>query len=201
MANEQNQKPAASAAPSAAPAVVPTNFNMEQLFAMFAASQKQLADSQAQIAALMERQTEFNEKNAIRRKKTMEEYLKERPRKRLLHQVFQNGREVNPAGLSWDTIRLLDTLATGTYGEGIVDVVRIKDGLNGVNSRIHISYNNKHEAQRMQFNMRYPTFTKLVQDIAAEMKVLGIEPVNDAVADPIEEIVEVAPRESVKQKQ
>lgn len=167
----------------------------QQLAAAIAA----LATSQAQIAQLMERQADFNEKNAIRRKKTMEEYLKEKPRKRLLHQVFQNGRDVNPSGLSWGTIKLLDTLATGTYGDGIVDVIRIKDGLNGVNSRIHITYNNKHEAQRMQFNMRYPTFTKLVQDIAAEMAVLGIAPVHDQPADPIEEIVEVAPRESVKQ--
>lgn len=169
---------------------------VEQQLAMAIAA---LATSQAQIAQLMERQADFNEKNAIRRKKTMEEYLKEKPRKRLLHQVFQNGRDVNPSGLSWETIKLLDTLATGTYADGIVDVIRIKDGLNGVNSRIHIAYNNKHEAQRMQFNMRFPTFTKLVQDIAAEMVVLGIAPVKDAAADPIEEIVEVAPRESVKQ--
>jgi hypothetical protein len=194
MSNEQKNQTAAPAAPAAAPAAAPS---YETLLSMF-------VQSQQQIAQLLERQAAYNEealKIAPRRKKSMEEYLKEKPRKRLLHEVYQNGRLVNPAGLSWDTIKLLDTLAPGTYAEGMVDVIRVKDGLNGVNSRIHIIYSNKHDAQRMEFNMRFPTFTKLVQTIAAEMAALGIKPVKDDVADPIEEIVEVAPRDTVKVKQ
>lgn len=149
-----------------------------------------LAQAMAKIAELMERQSAYNEfaiKNSPRRKKTMAEYLKEHPRKRLLRPVFQNGRPVNPRGLSLETIKKLDTLATGHYCDGLIDVVRVKDGINGVNSRIHIMYNNKSEMQKMEIYIRFPSFTKMVNDILADMAAQEIKPVLEAVADPIEE--------------
>lgn len=163
-------RPAASAA-----ATTPAAPTTEDMLAKALAA---LADSQTKIANLMERQTEFNEfskRNAPKKKTTMREFTNKHPQKRLLHPVFQNGREVNPSGLSVATIEKLDTLASGHYADGLVDVVRIKDGAGGLHSRIHILYNNKHEAQRMVFYMRFPTFTKLVDEIAAEMAVLAGE--------------------------
>jgi hypothetical protein len=154
-------------------------------------TEQMLAQALAQIAGLMEKQSDYNkfaQENAPRRKKSMAEYLQQNPRKRLLREVYQNGRPVNPKGLSQATIARLDTFATGTYCDGLIDVVRIKDGLNGINSRIHIFYNNKHEHQKYAFYMRFQTFTKIVDDVVADMARLGIEPVHEAVADPIEEI-------------
>jgi hypothetical protein len=143
-----------------------------------------LAEGQARMADLMEQQAAYNKaalRMAPRRKKSMGEYLKERNDKGrskfLPHIVYQNGREVNPSGLSNETIAVLDTLATGKYCGGIVDVVRVQDGPGGVNSRIHLCYNNGTMEERMGFYMRFPTFTKLVQDIAAEMAARGIAPV------------------------
>jgi hypothetical protein len=154
----------------------------------------QLAAAMAKIAELMERQTEYNEfakQNAPRRKKTMQEYLQEKPRKRLLHAVYQNGRLVNPAGLSKETIQRLDTFATGKYCDGLLDVVRIKDGVDGISSRIHIIYNNKSIEQRMQFYMRFPTFTAIVDAVVAEMAARGIAPVMEKAADPIEDEINI----------
>lgn len=145
-----------------------------------------LAESSSKMTALMEQQAEYNKqalKIAPRRRKTMAEYLSEKPRKYLKHDVYQNGRPVNPSGLSKDTIDLLDTLATGKYCDGLIDVVRISDGPGGVNSRIHIMYNNGSMEERMMFYMRFPTFTKIVTDVAAEMKLLGIKPVEEACPD------------------
>jgi hypothetical protein len=143
-----------------------------------------LADSQVKMTELMEQQAAYNKaalRIAPRRKKTMAEYLRERNdrgvSKFLPHIVYQNGREVNPSGLSKETIATLDTLATGHYCDGIIDVVRISDGIDGVNSRIHLCYNNGTIEERMLFYMRFPTFTKLVQDISAEMITRGIAPV------------------------
>lgn len=153
-----------------------------------------LAQSNTKIAELMERQTEFNEfskRNAPRRKKTLKEYLREKPRKRLLHDVYQGGRLVNPAGLSVATIQKLDTFATGKYCDGLIDVVRITDGPKGLNSRIHIMYSNKEIGQRMMFYMRFPTFTSLVDQVVADMAAQGIQPVREPAADPIEEIPEI----------
>jgi hypothetical protein len=132
----------------------------------------------------MEQQAAYNKaalRIAPRRKKSMAEYLKERNDKGrskfLPHIVYQNGREVNPSGLSPETINVLDTLATGKYCDGIIDVIRVSDGPEGVNSRIHLCYNNGTIEERMVFYMRFPTFTKIVQDIAAEMAARGIAPV------------------------
>lgn len=184
--DRQRNPPAAPAASTpAAPAAAPMTTEQQLSLTMAA-----LAESNKRIADLMEQQAAYNRealKIAPRRRKTMGEYLQEKPRKRLLHDVYQNGHLVNPKGLSKDTIELLDTLATGTYCDGLVQVVRIKDGLNGVNSRIHIVYNNKSIEQRMVVYMRFPTFTKMVNEIATEMKALGIAPVKEAVADPVVE--------------
>jgi hypothetical protein len=161
--------------------------------ALLAQTLSQLSASNAKIAELMEKQTaqnEFAQKNAPRRKKTMAEYLIEKPRKRLLHEAFQNGRLVNPKGLSRATLEKLDTLNSGHYADGMVDVVRIKDGVEGINSRIHIVYNNKTLEQRIMFYMRFRTFTELVNAIADEMVARDIPPVHDKAADPIEPEIE-----------
>ena len=168
---------------SSAPAPSTTE---QQLSAAMAA----LAESNARIAALMEKQSEYNAEAlriSPRRRKTLAEYLKEKPRKRLLHEVYQNGRLVNPAGLSIETIKKLDGLATGKYADGMVDVMRIKDGVDGIATRIHIFYRNRSLEQRMLFYMKFPTFTAIVNAIANEMAALGIEPVVDKIADPPED--------------
>lgn len=159
-----------------------------------ASVESQLAAAMAKIAELMERQTEYNKfakENTQRRKKTMGEYLKEHPRKRLLHEVFQNGRPVNPAGLSKATIERLDTLASGRYCDGLIDVVRISDGVGGITSRIHIFYNNKDLGQRMMFYMRFPTFTKIVDEVVSEMAARNIKPIHEPSVDPVEEEINI----------
>lgn len=155
---------------------------------MLATALTALSDSNAKIASLMEKQTDYNEfakQNAPRRRVTMAEHLATNPPKRLLHEVYQNGRLVNPAGLSLATIKRLDTIATGQYCDGLVDVVRIKAGVNGLHSRIHIIYSNKSIEQRMVFYMRFPSFTKIVNDITDEMVAREIAPVNEPSADPV----------------
>ena len=173
---------------SAAPVSVPSGSSTEQLLAQTLAK---LTESQAQIAEMMQQQTRYNEaalRIAPRRKKSMGEYLAERQKrgatKFLPHQVYQNGRPVNPSGLSQETINTLDTLATGHYCDGIVDVIRISDGPKGINSRIHLMYNNGNDMERMSFYMRFPTLTKLITDIAAEMKANNIAPVIEKGQDP-----------------
>lgn len=179
---ESSRTASASASSSSSPSATET-----QLAAALAA----LASSQTKIAELMERQTDYNEfakQNAVRRRRTMAEYLAEKPRKRLLHEVYQNGRLVNPGGLSVETLRKLDTLATGKYADGAVDVIRVRDGINGVNSRIHIVYSNRSVEQRMAFYMKFPTFTDLVTAVVAEMAARGIAPVMDesvAASEPV----------------
>ena len=174
MANEKNQT---------APAL-----STEQMLASALAA---LSESNAKIASLMEKQADFNEfakQNATPRRKTMQEYLQENPRKRLLHDVYQNSRLVNPSGLSWATIKRLDTLATGKYCDGLIDVVRIKDGVDGLNTRIHIFYANKTLEQRMSFYVMFPSFTKMVNAIADEMAAREVAPVVESYAgDPIPE--------------
>jgi hypothetical protein len=156
-----------------APAGTPEPQTTDQLLAAVMA---QLAASNTRIADLMEQQAAYNKqalKIAPRRKKTMAEYLKERQArgggKKLLHDVYQNGRLVNPSGLSTKTIEKLDTLATGSYCDGMIEVVRIRSGPKGIGTRIHLRYNNGTIEERMQFYMRFPTFTKIVEDIVSEM--------------------------------
>lgn len=162
-----------SPAPAPAEAPAPALTTEQQLVAALAA----LAQSNTRITELMEQQAAYNRaalRIAPRRKKLMGEYLAERKKagraKFLPHEVYQNGRLVNPSGLSQETIDTLDTINTGTYCDGMVDVIRM--GV-GVNARIHIRYDNGTVEERMMFYMRFPTFTKLVQDIAADMKVQG----------------------------
>lgn len=184
MANEQNKQAASAASstpavPATAAPAIPAAPGYEQLMAMFVASQQQ-------IAGLLQQQAEYNKqalKIAPRRKKTMAEYLAKNPRKFLKHDVYQNGHLVNPKGLSQATLDLLDTLASGVYCDGMIRVDRIKDGVDGISSRIHIRYNNKSLEQRMALYMRFPTFTKMVNDIAAEMKALGVAPIHEKGAD------------------
>lgn len=188
MANDRSSSTSASSSSSfsSTPAPAATLSPLETVMAA-------LAESQAKIAALMEQQAAYNKealKIAPRRKKTMGEYLEERKKrgggKRLLHNVYQNGRLVNPSGLSQETINLLDTLDTGKYCDGMIDVVRIRDGVEGINDRIHLMYNNGSVEERMTFYMRFPSFTKIVTDIAAEMTALGKPPVHSKAPNPVE---------------
>lgn len=206
MADNTRSESTARVQPTA-PAAASTSVAPATLEAAIAA----LAQSQAKIAELMERQAEYNAEAlriAPRRRRTLVEYLKEKPRKRLLHEVFQNGRLVNPAGLSVETIKKLDTIAAGSYADGMLRVMRIKDGVDGVATRIHIFYSNKTLEQRMQFYMRFPTFTEIVNTIVNEMagrakwneekqeyENPAFAPVHDKVAEPLEEeVTEVVPR-------
>lgn len=157
-----------------APATSPTPTSTEALLAQTLAA---LAQSNQKITDMMEQQAKYNQaalRIAPRRKKSMPEYLSERRKKRggdkfLPHLVFQNGRAVNPSGLSNETIGKLDTLASGRYCDGVVDVQRISDGIDGISSRIHLRYNNGTIEERMRFYMRFPSFTVLVTAIADEM--------------------------------
>lgn len=183
--DRQNQtfgSPSVASSPTPAPAQT-----TEQLLV---ATLAQLAASQTQMAEMLRQQGEYNKqalKIAPRRKKTLAEYLHERQKrgagKFLPHLVYQNGREVNPSGLSQATIDTLDQLASGHYCDGLVDVVRISEGPGGINSRIHIMYNNKSTEDRMTFYMRFPTLTKMVLDIAAEMVVNKTAPVIETGRD------------------
>jgi hypothetical protein len=183
--NIPTQAPATSPAPTpAAPTAT------EALLAQTLAA---LAQSNERITGLMEQQAAYNKaalKIAPRRKKSMGEYLAVRKQKGiskfLPHLVYQNGRLVNPAGLAQETINTLDTLASGHYCDGLLDVVRVSDGVDGVNSRIHLCYNNRTVEERMFFYMRFPSFTKIVTDIAAEMKARNIAPVIEKGMDPPE---------------
>jgi uncharacterized membrane protein YdfJ with MMPL/SSD domain len=191
MSNE-DRKPQVSA-----PAVTPTapaGQSIEQLLAatlaQLAAANQQNAESNKQLVALMEQQAAYNKaalKIAPKRRKTMQEFLAERKKagriKWLKHDVYQNGRLVNPKGLSQETLDILDTLNTGVYAEGLVHLVRIKDGVNGLTSRIHIMYNNKTLEERMVFYMKFPTFTQIVTTVSDEMKTRGIEFVHEPGAD------------------
>ncbi len=193
MANERPIPAVSPSSPTAAPVVAPTATE-----AALAAAMQALAESNQKMTELMERQavaSEYALKNAPIRRKTMAEYLKEKPRKRLLHDTFQNGRPVNPKGLSQETLNKLDTIAPGTYAEGLLTVIRVKEGLNGLHTRIHIFYSNKHEDQKMAFYIKFPTFTAIVNTIINEMALLSIAPVLDAVADPVEdlELIAIAP--------
>ncbi len=168
----------------AAPAAQTTEQLLLKTLAALAESQAQQAASNTKMAEIMEQQAAYNKaalKIAPRRKKSMAEYLSDRKKrgitKFLPHLVYQNGRPVNPAGLSKETITKLDQLATGHYCDGLLDVVRMSDGIDGINSRIHICYNNKTDQERMSFYMRFPTFTKIVEDVTAEMKTRKIAPV------------------------
>ncbi len=161
-----------------------TNELLAATLAQLAKANEQNAESNRRVVELMEQQAAYNKaalRLAPRRKKSMAEYLKERNdrgvTKFLPHLVYQNGREVNPSGLSTKTIEKLDQLATGHYCDGIVDVIRRQDGVDGVSSRIHLCYNNGTIEERMLFYMRFPTFTKLVEDIWNEMATRGIAPV------------------------
>jgi hypothetical protein len=193
MANDPKVS-APAGAQTAAPAATPT---VEQLLvatlAQLAQANQQNAESNARIATLMEAQAKHNDKIlkiAPRRRKSMQEYLAEKKQKGQLkflrHDVYQNGRLVRPNGLSQATIDVLDTLNTGSYSDGAVDVIRIRDGVDGRNSRIHIMYNNKTIEERMMFYMKFPTFTKIVETIAAEMKARDIAFVNEVGQDPPE---------------
>ncbi len=145
-----------------------------------------LEDAIALIAKSMAAQTQFQEQlaaNSPRRRKSMEEYLAEKPRKRLLHDVYQNGRPVNPSGLSEATLKKLDTFAQGKYCDGLIDVIRIRDGAKGIASRIHLMYANKSLEDRMTFYVKFPTFTALVNAVTADMAAQGIAPVYEAVED------------------
>jgi hypothetical protein len=155
-----------------------------------------LAQALAKITELMERQTatqEFSAKHAPKARKTLAQYLIEKPRKRLHREAYVNGRPVMPRNLSQTTIDLLDTIATGVYTKGTVtvSVKRIDDGDKRY-ARIHLFKNDKSLEQRMMYYSAFPTFSAVVQFIHETMKANDVAPVNDPRPDPeVEEIVEV----------
>ena len=167
---------------TATPVTAPST--TEQLLAQ---TLQALAQSNAKMTELMEQQAAYNKaalKIAPRRKKSMREFRKEHPEKRLLHEVYQNGRLVNPAGLSVETIERLDTLATGVYADGLLEVRRVREGKDGQNSRIHLMYNNKTQDQRTEFYMRFPTFKSIVDTVVAEMAARVVEATEGEFKDP-----------------
>jgi len=155
-----------------------------------------LAQALAKITELMERQTataEFTAKHAPKARKTLAQYLIEKPRKRLHRPAYVNGRDVKPMNISQKTIDNLDTVAQGIYTKNNVTVTvrRIDDGDKKF-SRIHLFKNDKSLEQRMAFYMAFPTFASIVEFIHEHMAANGMAPVLDPRPDPeVEEIVEV----------
>ncbi len=138
-----------------------------------------LASVLERLTALQEQQTKIARaqlKNAPRRKKTMAEYNREHPTKRLVRDTYQNNRKVDPNMLSWEALKLLDTIAPGRYGNGILTVARVGAE---AESRIHLLYSNKNIEQRMAFYIIYPSLNTLVEKVHAEMAQRGIQPIND----------------------
>ncbi|OGT59085.1 MAG: hypothetical protein A3E01_06100 [Gammaproteobacteria bacterium RIFCSPHIGHO2_12_FULL_63_22] len=175
MATEPN-RPERGSTPATQPASAP-KYSLEEAVALIAQSIAQQGEFQKQLV-----------KATPKPRTTLRDFLKKHPQKRLHHEVFQAGRPVNPAGLSQDTIDLLDTLDTRkSMCDGMVDVVRIRDGVGGANSRIHLLYNNQTLEQRMAFYMRFPTFTALVKALVAEQAAQGITPVHETSAAPVDD--------------
>jgi hypothetical protein len=155
---------------AAASAVPEQKYTLEQAIALIAQSMQKQSEFQEQLVAA-----------TPKRRKSLQEFMAERPEKKMLHDVYQNGRLVNPSGLSSATLKRLDTLAQGTYADGLIHVIRVGAGLD---ARIHIMYSNKSLEQRMGFYVRFPSFTALVNAIADEMAAKGIKPVMDAAREP-----------------
>jgi hypothetical protein len=138
-----------------------------------------LASVLERLTALQEAQTRIARaqlKNTPKRKKTMAEYRREHPRKRLIRPAYQNNRLVDAALLTPENIELLDTIAAGRYGNGILTVARVgalRD------SRIHMLYSNKDIEQRMTFYLTYPSLNVLIEKVHTEMTARGVQPVND----------------------
>lgn len=174
----EDRKTPSSVKQEAAPAApAPAAFTPEQL--------TQAVMALAQMAGGQQAFMEFMKGNTPKRRKTLDEYLREKPRKYLHREVYQNNSLVNPKGLAQKTLDTLDTLATGDYtpGDGGVTFHVVRVGA-GKFSRINIFYDNKSLEQRMALYMRYPKFTDIVNAIAAEMAVKGIEPVLEERPDP-----------------
>lgn len=83
--------------------------------------------------------------------------------KTLTRSAFQNGFEVNPSGLSDETIDRLANLAPGTYLGGTVTVALANDA-------VHLLYKNRTPDQRMAFQAKVSSFSDMVQKIWAEMQ-------------------------------
>jgi hypothetical protein len=131
------------------------------------------------LTVLQEQQTKIARaqlKNAPKRKVTIQEHFKKFPPKRLTRPVYQNNRLVDANMLSTEALALLDTLAPGRYGNGILTVARVGEV---DQSRIHLLYSNKMIEQRMAFYIIYPSLNVLVEKVHAEMAARGIQPVND----------------------
>jgi hypothetical protein len=84
-------------------------------------------------------------------------------RQTLKKPAFQNGFEVNPSGLSDETIDRLANLTPGVYAGGLIRVATDNDA-------IHLIYKNKTVEQRMAFGQRFPSFTAMVNAIWDEQQ-------------------------------
>lgn len=140
-----------------------------------------LASVLERLTVLQEQQTRIARaqlKNAPRRRKTLKEFKKENAHqfKYLTRPVFQNNRKVDPYMLSAETLKLIDTVAAGRYGNGMLTVVRVGEN---AESRIHFLYSNKTIEQRMAFAILYPSMNELVTKVHAEMAGRGVQPINE----------------------
>lgn len=138
-----------------------------------------LSDVLERLTTLQEQQTRIARaqlKNAPKRRMTLKEHFKKFPPKYLTRPVYQNNRLVNPNMLSVEALALIDTIAPGRYGNGILTVARVGEN---DQSRIHLLYSNKTIEQRMAFYIVYPSMNALVEKVHAEMAQRGVQPVND----------------------
>jgi hypothetical protein len=151
--------------------------------AAFAAALQAIADA---LKSQTEAQVGFA-KLTPKPKKTMKQYLRERKTrgmgKETIRPSYQKGRPINAQGFDPETIERLDTLATGKYCNGDLEVVRVG---RGDESRIHIFYDSFQDNRDMRwmFYMKYPTFKVMVDAIHADMAGQGIQPVVEARPKP-----------------
>lgn len=103
-----------------------------------------------------------------KREKTPDEHRAEKlardPRPKPNRPTFQNGFDVNPRGLSVDTIKKLDALKAGSYMGGKVTIQNVANG--GINIR----YTNNTPDTRMELMALFSSFSDLVHKLYDEMK-------------------------------
>ena len=143
-----------------APATDATNFA--------ALMQAQIDALKAQTAA-HEVQTAAQLKALGRVKVSYGDYPAANPEGNPLKPAFQNGREVNPSGLSDDTIKKLSLIQPGRYLGGLITVNQTASG------GVHFKYKSTTPDERMNFTMAVHSFSDMVAKISAEMASQTVE--------------------------
>lgn len=133
------------------------------LAAAIAQLAQQLGTSQAQMAETLESLRQNQKPRDINFSDTDYQEKLRAETKVLKRPAYQNGFEVNPSGLSDETIDRLSKLIPGTYLGGVVRVAI--DG----NDSIHLLYKNKTVEQRFANDRLFPSFTALIDKLWAEM--------------------------------